>query len=651
MPTPCRRSPGRTAALIVALLTGALCACRAPNPDPTVGADVTAPDDPLHDTFDDTSAGASPPGVTLTTDSPTDLGVQILDEMGAPVEGASVTVDGRSAVTDAEGNARISGLAPSSEARVVHIARDGYATLVRRIEADASGSLGLSGALTTLQDLGWFDATADNALDLDDFSITLDAHSLVDASGEVYTGQIHAQYATWATHGESDPSLARSPGPLLAEDETNAGELDALESFGMFQIELSDDAGLPLFLGEGQRAGVSLTVPGEGDTGDDLDPSEAAWWSLDEQAGLWVPVCGDGEPEDGAECTSEAVEGGVRLSALVPHFSKYNVDLRRTRGCASVSADLDASLLPGAVFGISGPGYDLRLPAGDGTLDLVAMPRGAMSATLYLYDRAVATGTVKPAELGDGACSASLTLRPSPDRRGSATGGGGMVVRARSGTCPASGGTVRVSRGGSTVLTGSMADAMTWIDDLPEGTYSVSLVNTLGQVQDSAELTLSAGVEAPALVTLEAPASWAKVPPGGCVDLPCEGDACDSCAQMEVTEGGVPVAELAVSLDSDSEPTFTDDEGQVCRDLEGLADQRLLVSLPDGTLGSGTLPRSGSCEAGGCLAIPLEVGAGRSCPAGTEAWSASSAWLGALNPGFLDDRTVVPPTPIEGGGL
>ena len=28
------------------------------------------------------------------------------------------------------------------------------------------------------------------------------------------------------------------------------------------------------------------------------------------------------------------------------------------------------------MIGVSGPGYDLRLPAGDGTLDLVAMPRG-----------------------------------------------------------------------------------------------------------------------------------------------------------------------------------------------------------------------------------------------------------------------------------
>ena len=589
---------------------------------------------------------ADPTQVTLSTAAPVSLLVSALDLDGQPIEGASVSIDGQSARVDAAGNARIDGVAAWTEAAVVRISAPGHADLIRRLDPLDGDAVRVSGALPALEDLGWFDASESASIDLVPFEIELPAYAFATADGAVYEGRYHLSAQTWASHEDSaDPDAtfaASAPAPLLAPGLTD--ELDALESLGMLQVEVTDEAGSPLFLAEDQRATLKVDVSDVSVAPSTCTDGAEWWWTLDEGQGLWVPAFD--APICGEDQDVLVEDGTTKLVGQVSHFTKFNVDLRHTRGCTTVRARLSSNQLRGAEVAVAGPGYNVRVPVEDGVAQLLAIPRGQATARLYLYDALLDEQILNPGtwDAGTATCTGGdLTLGTS------APSGPGLIVRVRSGDCPATGGEVVVEDSAGTEITRVRADdPLVWADDLAPGTYTV-LLQQDGVEIDQSTAAVTADQAEPTLVDLEGAA--ATTPPGGCLPLPCEGEDCNSCLSLSVTEDGLPVEGFPILWPETETSFITGVDGDVCEDLTYAADTHVAVALPDGTQGFGTLPRSANCLAETCLELSLEVGAGRTCPAGTRAWTAQSDWLGPTNPGTLDADQLLAPKPVTGGAL
>ena len=247
----------------------------------------------------------------------------VRDAMGQPLAGATVKVAGLTGETDANGQFMIEDVEVADRVSV-NVSKDGFAknsTPIGIIE-DVENMV-----LITLAELDYtasFDAADGHAfeIELGGPTVALPAGGFVDADGNAYTGNVNVEATFYDLESdfEDGNELNATPGDFTAID--GNGEYQRLESYGMFQVNLTDDAGNELNIGA--TAATVIPLQGAGYAVGETMPM----WSYDEVQGRWM--------EEGEGMIIELDDGTLAVEFDAPHFSTWNCDRPLpTHGCVT----------------------------------------------------------------------------------------------------------------------------------------------------------------------------------------------------------------------------------------------------------------------------------------------------------------------------
>ncbi len=267
------------------------------------------------------------------------VGGIVTDTSGAPIADVTVTAQGLSATTDADGVYLIDGLEPGSDF-VVEFHKRGYANGFSRSSLISWETAAANKVLLEIDGTDTFDASAGGTVEVGVISggierpltVEFAPDSIVDSLGRPYAGTVVVEITYVDPY---DETAEGAPGDLqaLAFPEDNeakeASEPAQLVSYGMAEITLypetalTDEDGEPLAdeelnLDEGEAATVVIPIVNpdasiyEAVAGDSLPT-----WSFDEAKGIWV--------EEG-EGLVDSDEDGLLFEFEAPHFSWWNSD-------------------------------------------------------------------------------------------------------------------------------------------------------------------------------------------------------------------------------------------------------------------------------------------------------------------------------------
>jgi len=226
---------------------------------------------------------------------------------GVPLENVTVKVGDEEVITTESGTFLIEKLVAPETGLFLSADAEGYFKGGSTVYSHANHVYNVNITLIPFNELINFDA--DSGLDFvsdDGARLKIEGETVVDGSGNQYTGTVDA-YMYWIDPtAENMPAL--SPGPLVGLQDD---ELQSLRSFGMIGVELYGDAGQELNISEAEFANLSFPVPS--DILSDA-PAEIELWHFNESSGLWD-----------IEGTATLVNGAYE--AIVPHFSWWNCDI------------------------------------------------------------------------------------------------------------------------------------------------------------------------------------------------------------------------------------------------------------------------------------------------------------------------------------
>jgi len=153
--------------------------------------------------------------------------------------------------------------------------------------------------------------------------VTLPAANFVDADGNAYEGDVTVEATFYDLTSEIDQGLEifAVPGDFSAIDEAGADQM--LESFGMFQVNLSGASGEELSLG-GSTSSIVMPIQSLGSA--PVVGEEVPAWSYNESTGKWV--------QEGTGTVVELEDGTMVWQFEAGHFSTWNCDYPLpTHGC------------------------------------------------------------------------------------------------------------------------------------------------------------------------------------------------------------------------------------------------------------------------------------------------------------------------------
>ncbi len=245
--------------------------------------------------------------------------VTVKSVAGVPLEGVSVRVRGQASVlTDAAGVATVPSV-PVGVSVVLEFSKTGFAAGLRRLElptdtitADVSAILLPQETPFTLKDV----QNGASQLGLEGAKITLPADALQKADGSSVSGDVQVSITPLNI---ATSELEAFPGGSSAV--TSAGVLGDLVSYGMVEFKLLQ-AGQELNIKPGKAATVEIPVYATtrpNGTTVAVGDSEA-YWTLDEQSGLWR------EEGRGVIVASSSSPTGLAMQASATHFSWVNFD-------------------------------------------------------------------------------------------------------------------------------------------------------------------------------------------------------------------------------------------------------------------------------------------------------------------------------------
>jgi len=143
--------------------------------------------------------------------------------------------------------------------------------------------------------------------DQEGIEIGFEANSFVDESGASYNGNVQLQLYHLSA---IDPNLGlQAPGDFRAYNMDS--EVNLLQTFGMFSINIFDDQGTELRIAEDKQAIIRYNPPQEIITS---IPESIPMWHFDASSGYWL--------EEGL-----ATFDGMTFEGKVNHFSWWNFDL------------------------------------------------------------------------------------------------------------------------------------------------------------------------------------------------------------------------------------------------------------------------------------------------------------------------------------
>ena len=231
---------------------------------------------------------------------------QVLDEAGQPIEDAVVRVASKTVMSDKNGIFIIRDQSVNSARAIITAFKTGYFDSYRTLFVQKNSENRVTFRLLEKKNTGSFTASVGGKvtvpggaeIDFPAASITL--------NGQVYSGKVNV-----AAHF-IDPRSAyiyeSMPGDLrgIRAD----GSEEALSTFGMLGVEMTDGSGQKLEVASGQKVTISAEISA------DLvanAPQTVPLWHFSETEGIWV--------EEGS-----ATKVGTKYVGEVSHFSWWNYD-------------------------------------------------------------------------------------------------------------------------------------------------------------------------------------------------------------------------------------------------------------------------------------------------------------------------------------
>lgn len=233
---------------------------------------------------------------------------RVIDQNGVPVGGAAVTSGTASATSDINGIFTFSKISLSSRFGYVQATKSGYFTGSRSIITSAGDSSFVTIRLISRSETGSFAAaTGGRIMVFSGDSVAFGPASVVTAStNAAYTGTVHV-FATYLNPTNNN-AFQYMPGDLrgIGSD----GKETAIQSFGMMEIELRDDAGNKLQIASGQTATLTMAIPA---TLQSSAPATIPLWYFNDSTGRWIQQ-------------GSATRQGADYVGQVSHFSWWNCD-------------------------------------------------------------------------------------------------------------------------------------------------------------------------------------------------------------------------------------------------------------------------------------------------------------------------------------
>ncbi len=231
---------------------------------------------------------------------------KISDEDGNPIEGATIEYDAATVLTDEFGNFQLLDQSLVEQASSIKVFKEGYFKSSRTIYPRLNEMNHMSLTLMERVSAGTISPGVTSTVSAEGIDIEFKNPAFVTSTGEAFETDV-AVFVRWL-----DPTAENlvdiMPGDLIGVDADN--NINALQSFGMIGVELSNAAGEEIQLAEGSEAEISLSVPASMQA---TAPASIPLWHFNEDEGVWE--------EEG-----EAVLDGGKYVGTVRHFSFWNCD-------------------------------------------------------------------------------------------------------------------------------------------------------------------------------------------------------------------------------------------------------------------------------------------------------------------------------------
>ncbi len=288
----------------------------------------------------------------------------IADEEGHPLEGATVSYENISVVTDEKGEFIFGEIMLNEQFAFIKASKKGYLKGSRTFAPTPNALNTVSIQLLDEKAASKFDTEQGARLTIDtDINLNFPANSIIKADGGIYKGNVNV-YARYLAPTAENLGLIM-PGSMVGLEED--GELTALISHGMLNVELRDNLGNNLQIAGGKK--VEIDLPASADS-----PKTIPLWHFNETYGLWV--------ESGT-----ATKVGDRYIGEVTHFSTWNLDTKETPFDVDVILkDEDGTLITNQTVNIFSGERDLLGTVhtdGNGTFTLLRAPQNLIFEVVF----------------------------------------------------------------------------------------------------------------------------------------------------------------------------------------------------------------------------------------------------------------------------
>ena len=234
---------------------------------------------------------------------------KIVDENNQVIPNVQITTaQGETTTTDTAGIFFLKDIRLNQKGAYLKAEKEGYFLGSRRFYPQAGSTNYVNIQLIEKMVAGSFQSSQGGQINIqaNDVQVDFPANAIINNSGQAYDGVVNV-LVHWLDPSAED-LYDKMPGDLTGLSLN--GEYKALESYGMLAIELEDNNGEKLNLGNGQQAELRFPLPADFAS---RAPETIPLWHFDEGRGIWV--------EEG-----EAVLGGNHYVGKVSHFSFWNCD-------------------------------------------------------------------------------------------------------------------------------------------------------------------------------------------------------------------------------------------------------------------------------------------------------------------------------------
>lgn len=242
--------------------------------------------------------------ITKST-STTYLNGLIVNEQNQPVANATVVCGGKSVITDSKGFFNFTELLTvNKDYALISVSKTGFMKAFRTFTPNRNRQAYHTEKIM-LQSAGIAQDVpgSGGSIVADNIKLSFPADAVIRQDSTVYSGTVKV-IVRYINPSSSTFGLT-VPGMLSGLNK--AGEIKALQSFGMANVELQDNAGNKLQIAPGKTVKIEIPAPANG-------PASVPLWHFNELYGIWI--------EHGI-----ATKQGNVYVAEVNHFSIWNIGL------------------------------------------------------------------------------------------------------------------------------------------------------------------------------------------------------------------------------------------------------------------------------------------------------------------------------------